>query len=181
MEEIVHIVCGYGEIGQAIGSLISGLKMSIYSRGRFHTLQVHDPEKGMKLSPTNQYNCYVLHICFPYAGPEFIHHVKEYMEVFEPTITIIHSTVPVGTTRKIGGAVVHSPCHGLHPNLAEGIKRFPKQIGYLKVADGAEASAVMTSLGVDYVQLCEAEESEFTKLACSIQYAWNIVLCKERV
>ena len=68
----------------------------------------------------------ILHICFPYSD-KFIESVKTYQSQYEPKYTVIHSTVPVGTSRACGA--LHSPIRGLHPDLTEGIRTFPKFIG----------------------------------------------------
>ena len=65
----------------------------------------------------------ILDICLPY-GENFISTVNSYIDLYLPKLTIIHSTVPVGTTKQISRPVVHSPVRGVHPNLKEGIEKF---------------------------------------------------------
>lgn len=74
-----------------------------------------------------------MHICFPYSE-DFVDEVRRYQKIYEPQYTIIHSTVPPGTSRKCNA--LHSPVRGIHPNLKEGLLTFKKFIG------GQEASKV---------------------------------------
>jgi hypothetical protein len=68
----------------------------------------------------------ILHICFNYSD-DFVNQVKAYQEEYKPEYTVIHSTVPVGVSRKCNA--IHSPIRGLHPNLESGILTFPKFLG----------------------------------------------------
>ena len=72
----------------------------------------------------------ILDICIPGGIKDFIKIVNGYINEYTPELTIIHSTVPVGTTKKLVGSVVHSPVRGVHPNLQEGIETFVKFVGY---------------------------------------------------
>ncbi len=98
------LVIGMGEIGTAIQAIFQC--------------------SGIGKDDEPIYNHYdILHICFPYSKG-FINHVKQYQKRFTPTHTIIHSTVPLGVNRKLDS--IASPCRGIHPNLEEGIRTFPK-------------------------------------------------------
>lgn len=68
----------------------------------------------------------VMHVCIPYSK-NFKKIVLEYKEKFKPQYTIIHSTVPVGTSTDL--IALHSPIRGIHPKLKDGVKTFPKFIG----------------------------------------------------
>lgn len=103
------LVLGAGEIGKAVYSVLS----EVYDTYITDTKKV----KG-------QYD--VLHICFPYSD-KFIDNVNEYQKRHKPKYTVIHSTVPVGTSRKCGAT--HSPVRGMHPYLADSIKTFTKFVG----------------------------------------------------
>ena len=68
---------------------------------------------------------YVLHICFPYFK-DFINEVKSYIEIYQPKYTVIHSTVPIGTSNQC--EAFHSPVRGMHPNMEKGLKTFIKYL-----------------------------------------------------
>jgi UDP-N-acetyl-D-mannosaminuronate dehydrogenase len=61
----------------------------------------------------------VLQICIPVPNKnKFINIAKSYIQEYQPTLTIINSTVPIGTTaelhKQVGGLIAHSPCRGVH-------------------------------------------------------------------
>ena len=77
---MTQLVIGVGEIGLAIKQVLD--------------CDGYDEYKNMT-EVQNEYD--VLHICFPY-NDDFIHQVKAYQKRVNPILTIIHSTVPIGTS-----------------------------------------------------------------------------------
>lgn len=113
----------------------------------------------------------ILNICFPpFEG--FIEAVKKYQIQYKPRLTIIHSTVPVGTSSKLGS--VHSPIHGKHPNLAQGIKTFVKYIGANNPEDAELAEKFLNQAGIKTKIVKNPETSELSKIMCTTQYGLNI-------
>jgi UDP-N-acetyl-D-mannosaminuronate dehydrogenase len=54
----------------------------------------------------------VMHICYPCVGQdEFVKITADYVNRFEPGLTIIESTVPPGTTRKVYEAAKRCIAH----------------------------------------------------------------------
>ena len=96
----------------------------------------------------------IMHVCFPYSE-KFIDEVKTYQEKYKPKYTIIHSTVPMGTSRKC--TALHSPIRGIHPQLADGIKQFVKFIG------GEEASEVADYFRKANLRVMLFDKSETTE------------------
>lgn len=150
------MIVGYGEVGSALREV---LKCDVLD------LAFRDVK-------SEQYE--VLHIAFPYKDKSFIKLVKEYQKEFKPKITIIHSTVPIGTSRKC--QAVHSPIRGVHPNLALGIKIFVKYFGGPKAT---QAAAWFEALGIKVKCYNEQETTEAIKLWDTTQYGWQIILEKE--
>ena len=108
------LIMGGGEIGNSLYSVLSKeYEVSVYD------IKTHSNKHKSKFTS----NVEIIHICFPYSY-KFIQYVKEYQKKFKPKYTIIHSTVPVGTCRKLN--VIHSPCIGIHPHLEESLKNFTK-------------------------------------------------------
>lgn len=116
------LVIGNGEIGSALGAV---LKTN-------YQVMFLDQDKSSEAIIESQ-KPEIIHICFPYSD-NFIQYVKEYQEKYKPKYTVIHSTVPVGTSQLANAT--HSPIRGLHPNLEGGIKAFVKFLG------GPQASEV---------------------------------------
>ena len=96
----------------------------------------------------------VMHICFPYSET-FVENVQGYQKRYEPKYTIIHSTVPVGTSRGVNA--IHSPIRGLHPNLEQGIRTFVKFIG------GEQSSEVADYFRRVGLRVCLFEKAETTE------------------
>ena len=94
------LIIGAGEVGKGLHKVIGGKIMD------------KEPVKG-------EFD--IIHICFPYSK-NFSLEVTKYQLMFKPKFTVIHSTVPIGTSKKL--KAIHSPIRGVHPYLAKGIKTF---------------------------------------------------------
>lgn len=150
-----NLVVGLGEVGLAIQSILK--------------CDGHDPIK--KISSSGRYN--VLHICFPYFDG-FEKQVEEYKNQFGADLVIIHSSVAIGVSSKIGA--VHSPIRGVHPNLEKSIRTFVKLFGGPKAK---EASKIFESFGVKTLTTEKSENTEAMKLWDTTQYGAMIMLNKE--
>jgi hypothetical protein len=114
----------------------------------------------------------IIHICFGY-DESFKSEVKRYQEKFKPKYTVIHSTVPVGTSRELDA--IHSPVVGIHPHLAESIKTFKKFLG------GKGASGVadyFRRAGCNVYLFDDQETTELAKLSQTTFYAMTIEYVK---
>ncbi len=153
-------ILGYGEVGQAIARFYKSPKVK--SRTRTGDLTGVD----------------VLHICIPYSK-DFVRIVKAEINKSAPGLTIIHSTVALGTTKKIGGMIVHSPIRGVHPILGESIKTFVKYIGWDLRAAGVAARKHFQKLGIKTKTVFDSRNTEALKLWSTTQYGLFIILEKE--
>lgn len=161
-------ILGYGEIGSSIGRIVE----------EKHEVTAQDPRLGKKFDKKFD----VMHVCVPFID-KFMDIVAGAIKEHKPKLTIIESTVQVGTTRKIAEAtkasVVHSPCRGVHPNLTEGIKTFVKFVGATNKEDAKAAAEHYASLGIK-AEVCDSpEDTELGKIMSTTYYMANIVFCKE--
>lgn len=117
----------------------------------------------------------IMHVCFPYSD-KFVDYVKEYQEKSGANLIIIHSTLPVGTTSKLGPSAVHSPVRGKHPNLTESIRTFKKFFGGPRAK---EAAKIFSDLGVSVVISDKAENVEAMKLWDTEVYREAVLLNKK--
>lgn len=115
----------------------------------------------------------VLHVCFPWTR-NFDHAVRAYQHVFRPSLTVIHSTVPVGTSRRLHA--VHSPVTGRHPRLAESVRTFRKWFGGSRAAEAADLFA---AVGVQTETTPDAETTEAGKLWQTLQFGLLVAMEKE--
>lgn len=114
----------------------------------------------------------VMHICFSYSDG-FRDEVCLYQKAIKPRYTVIHATVPVGTSEALN--CHHSPIRGTHPGLAESMKTFVTYLAppnmflqqYFKQAD------------IHVMPMSDPKITEAGKLWSLAAYAWNILLEKE--
>ena len=136
------LIIGMGEVGKALYEVLKDY------------YEVETLDKNSK--KVGRFN--ILHICFPYSK-EFISQVKKYQRQYRPKYTIIHSTVPVGTSGKCGA--IHSPIIGQHPDLAKCLKVFVK---YLAGEKASEVADYFRKAGIKIYLFDRPEASELYKL-----------------
>jgi len=176
------IVIGLGEVGRSLASVLAeGKREEVFSHDKVGGT-IEAGEQRLALIATEK-PVGVIHICFPYS-PEFVDEACRYIRLTDAPLVIIHSTVPVGTTRRIqerhhGANVVHSPIHGQHPHLARGIRTFLKYVGGTNEAAVEQALGYFMRHGIKAYPVSSPEASEVSKLLCTLQYGWQIVICKE--
>lgn len=156
-------ILGYGEIGRSLARF--------YENPKIKDLKRDDGLVGVD----------ILHVCIPFDD-KFVGIIKKEIKTIKPKLTIIHSTIAPGTTKKIGGMVVHSPCRGVHPYLYEGLKTFVKYIGADNKEAGEMAKEHLESLGIKTKLVYPSKTSELAKLFCTTYYglciAWHGEMAK---
>jgi UDP-glucose 6-dehydrogenase len=159
-------ILGVGEIGKALHSLyekhgIESIKKDINSKVNFSDLTV-------------------LNVCIPYSK-KFENIVTNQIIDSSARLTIIHSTVPIGTTRNIKSIlthhVVHSPVIGSHPFLRESLETFTKFIGSPDHKAIKLTEEHYDKLKLNYKSFDSYESAETAKLLCTSYYglciAWH--------
>lgn len=123
----------------------------------------------------------IMNICIPYS-PKFMGIVEAYQHCCKPDLTIIHSTVPIGTTVKFADAV-HSPILGKHGNMESSLINFVKWIGGDKAQ---EAANYLKEARLRCKTVETSQETEMLKLVCLAKYGKDIAfagyvndLCKK--
>jgi hypothetical protein len=148
------IVLGLGEVGSALQEVLG---CDGYDNATYEPFT----------PPRDRYN--VLHVAFPYHQ-NFSEDVRSYQQLFSAELTIIYSTVPIGTSEALGA--VHSPIEGKHPNLADSIRRHTRWLG--STDPGLLQVAVNVWLQVPNWGLVKTVESadftEFLKLRSTSRY-----------
>jgi UDP-2-acetamido-3-amino-2,3-dideoxy-glucuronate N-acetyltransferase len=89
-------------------------------------------------------------------------------------LTIIHSTVPIGTTIQIPNAV-HSPILGRHDNMEKSLVSFTKWIGGEKAN---EARDYLEGAGIPCRCVATSDETEALKLLCLAKYGMSIAFAQ---
>src|SRR5262245_17195483 len=138
MNKSKTVVVGLGEVGKPLFELIS----------RCHEVV------GIDISPPANPvgGVDVLHICFPFQIEDFVGETARYIGLFEPRLTIVNSTVAVGTTRAIGErtgkAVAYSPVRGKHTRMLEDFFRYTKFVGAADRLSAEQAARHFKSIGL---------------------------------
>jgi len=158
-----HCIAGFGDVGRGLAEVFNECKVKFVAI-----------DKNSKLEDKFD----VLHICFPYSK-DFVEYVLDYAQRYRPKLTIIHSTVPPGTTSSIGKMirVVHSPIRGRHPSMSNDIKTYTKYFGG-KHAE--EAADIFKGLNIKTKCFEKSEVTELGKLLSNIRWGLNISFAQEQ-
>lgn len=163
------VVVGLGEVGKPLLELVSK----------------HHDAVGVDISPPLKQieQVDVLHVCYPFQIKSFVGETLRYMELFKPALTIIDSTVAVGTTRAIGEKaglpVVNSPVRGKHVRMLEEILVYTKFVGAINPVEGERASEHFQSIGMRTKVLSSPEASELAKLTETTYFGLMIAWAQE--
>ncbi len=163
------VVVGLGEVGSPLFNLISK---------HHHTI-------GVDISPPLEEigHIDVLHVCFPFQIKDFVGETARYIDLFKPKLTIINSTVAVGTTRLIaeqtGAAVVNSPVRGKHARMLDELCEYAKFVGAIEPANARLAAEHFKSIGLKTKILSSPEATELAKLTETTYFGLMIAWAQE--
>jgi UDP-N-acetyl-D-mannosaminuronate dehydrogenase len=163
------LVVGLGEVGKPLLAILSE---------HYHAIgiDIMGPAKPVE-------HVDVMHICYPFGISDFVGETVRYIAEFKPGLTIINSTVGVGTTRKIaalsGADVVHSPVRGKHAHMQEELHHYTKFIGALNAAAAHKAAGHLDSAGFRTRILSSPEATELGKLSETTYFGVMIAWAQE--
>jgi len=163
------VVVGLGEVGRPL----------------FEIASRHHQTIGVDIEPVVKkfQRIDVMHICFPFQVKDFVSEVARRIEQFKPALTIINSTVAVGTTRAVaersGATVVNSPVRGKHVRMVEDLFHYTKFVGALDPAAGERAAGHFQSLGMKTRILSSPEATELAKLTETTYFGLMIAWAQE--
>jgi len=165
----VVVVVGLGEVGKPLLELAS----KHYTAIGVDILP--PPEQIVKID--------FLHICYPFEINNFVAETARYIELFKPTLTIINSTVGIGTTRAIAertsAAVAHSPVRGKHVRMLDELRTYTKFVGAMDPASGQRAAEHFESMGLKTKILSAPEATELAKLSETTYFGLLIAWAQE--
>lgn len=162
------VVVGLGEIGKPLFNLISKRHEAV----------------GVDVAPVNRIDGVdVMHVCYPFQIKDFGGETARYIDLFRPRVTIINSTVAVGTTRSVaertGAAVVNSPVRGKHARMTQELQSYTKFIGGMDRAASEEAARHFASFGLKTRILSSPEATELAKLTETTYFGLMIAWAQE--
>lgn len=161
-------VVGLGEVGKPLFELMS---------------QYHDTV-GVDIAPPERVEPVdVLHICYPFEISDFVGETVHYIDMYNPTLTVINSTVAIGTTRKIaertGSNVVNSPIRGKHACMLEELRLYTKFVGGVTPFASEQAAMHFESVGLTTKTLSSPEATELAKLTETTYFGLLITWAQE--
>jgi UDP-N-acetyl-D-mannosaminuronate dehydrogenase len=163
------VILGLGEVGKPLLQLAS----------KFHDVVGVDVVPPTR--PIEQVS--VLHICYPFEIKDFVGESARYIERYKPEVSVINSTVGIGTTRAVaertGTAVVHSPVRGKHVRMLEELSKYVKFVGAIDPAAGKLAAEHFQSMGMKTKVLSTPEASELAKLTETTYFGLMIAWAQE--
>lgn len=159
---IEQLVIGAGQIGSALKEILSR-KFDVGMRDLANMSFGRVP---------------VLHICFPDC-PDFVADVKEYQRLYSPDLTIIHSSVHIGTTERVGEHTVHSPIRGRHPNLVSEMPKYKKFVGGFDMNDVDKACMIFEAVHWETQGLDNPNVTEALKLVSNVHMGLEIAWRQE--
>jgi UDP-N-acetyl-D-mannosaminuronate dehydrogenase len=164
------IVVGVGEVG---GPLLDLLRTQF---------EAHGVDIG---TPDPLPACDIMHICFPYKGDgnDFVKESVRYIQKFRPSLTIVNSTVGVGTTRRIvevsRATVVYSPVRGKHAKMKQDMLHYVKFVGAIDPAVGKRACEHFEKTGMRTKLVSTPEAAELAKLTETTYFGVLIAWAQE--
>ncbi|MDG6221642.1 MAG: GDP-mannose dehydrogenase [Candidatus Bathyarchaeota archaeon] len=182
MVKPVVLVVGLGEVGHSLYELLKqSRKFDLYC---FDVDEQKMKEIVQDDIPTK---LDILYICYSCGKQEeFVKITVDYINKFKSELTIINSTVPPGTTKKVykitGGNLVHSPIRGMHSSL-QTMKRdllfWTKFVGGIDQKSAELAQKHFEELGLKTKVLSGPTETELAKLFSTTYRAWMIACFQE--
>jgi len=163
------LVVGLGEVGAALAAILD----------RKETVLRHDLERVKIEEPVG-----IMHLCIPFqTAHQFETVALGYIGRFQPSLTIINSTVLPGTTRSIGrksaSPVAYSPVRGKHVRMQEDLIRYFKYVAAPDRTDAASAEAHFQAAGMKTRRMTEVESLELAKLAETTYFGACIAFAQE--
>lgn len=158
------VMGGMGKVGHAITQVLAEAGRPVMSWDKEVV-----PDVG---------KCEFLHVAIPYSR-EFIREVKKGMMRYKPNIVIVHSTVPVGTTRKFGRKAVHSPVRGQHNNLNGAMRDIVKYVGGVVMEKAEKVKSLLALCSVPVEVWKKPEDTELMKLLCLSRFLNDLAFYEE--
>jgi UDP-N-acetyl-D-mannosaminuronate dehydrogenase len=152
----IAAVIGLGEVGRPL--------LQIFERAGRPAIGVDVDRAGLPERGAVD----VMHVCFPFEIPDFVGEVTDYIGLLEPAVTVINSTVAVGTTREVhertGARLAHSPVRGKHARMVDELSSYVKYIGAIDEGTAADVAAHFDSIGIRSTIVSSPETTELGKL-----------------
>jgi len=153
MQDSTVVVVGMGEVGKPLFNILSRTYRTI----------------GVDIEPVElDGGCDVLHICYPFQMKDFLGVTAAYIEKYQPKLTIINSTLGVGTTRKVqervAAPVAYSPVRGKHVKMEQDMLHYKKFVAGFDAGVTKQAAEHFAAAGFKTATFPNPEAGEVSKL-----------------
>lgn len=169
------VVIGLGVVGNALLDLAVEKGFEVYG------LDI-DPRKSLHTIDQIDQPVDFVHIAFPYSK-KFVDEVINYIYKLRPLATLIHSTVPPGTTRaifeKTSMCVAYTPIRGMHHKMRKHIEMWTKWVAVLPREKESEVVSHLRNLGLKVRIAPNPESLELAKLWETVYRAIMIAAWQE--
>ncbi len=163
------MVVGLGEIGKPL----------------LEVLSKHYEAVGIDIIPPSDLPKHVdvMHVCYPFRIPDFEGETIRYIQRFNPKVTVLNSTVAIGTTRSIanrtGAKVVNSPVRGKHIRMAADLLHYDKFVGGIDIESADQVVQHFHVAGMKTRVLSSPEATELAKLTETTYFGLIIAWAQE--
>ncbi len=163
------VVAGLGEVGRPLFELLSAHYRTV-------GIDIKTPAE-----PVGEVD--VLHVCYPFEIKDFVGETARYIRDYKPRLTIINSTVAVGTTRTVaertGVAVANSPVRGKHVRMLQEMRGYTKFVSAIDASDAEYAAEHFKAAGLKTKILAAPEATELAKLTETTYFGLMIAWAQE--
>jgi UDP-glucose 6-dehydrogenase len=164
------LIVGLGEVGAALAEVLERSQPDLLR----HDIERRDFPDAIGL----------MHICIPYQSrQQFEGAALEYIERFQPQLTIINSTVIPGTTRRLarlsGSRLAYSPVRGKHARMTTDLLRYSKFVAAEDDQIAAAAEEHFHNAGMKTHRVAILETLELAKLAETTYFGIQIAFAQE--
>lgn len=163
------MVVGLGEVGKPL----------------LEVLSKHYETVGIDITPPLDLpeHVDVMHVCYPFRIHDFAGETIRYIQRFKPKVTVLNSTVAVGTTRSIadraGAKVVNSPVRGKHIRMAADLLHYDKFVGAFDAESAGQVARHFQGAGMKTRVLSSPEATELAKLTETTYFGLIIAWAQE--
>jgi UDP-N-acetyl-D-mannosaminuronate dehydrogenase len=159
------LVVGMGQIGTAVAQTIA----------KCDDVLTYDVRDGavVEIAAVD-----ILHVCIPFKDEaSFLATVQYYIKFYKPMHVLIWSTVAIGTTKKINGAV-HSPVEGRHPALTMSVRTMVRWLGANNEGEGEFFAKYFKELWIKPHVVNNSDFTEFLKLRSTSRFGINLAFAE---
>lgn len=165
---MTDLIVGMGEVGSTLYALFTSRGIDVMGTDRVSAL-----ERNYIKNKHVEF----MHICIPYH-PQISKDIEFFSMQHHPDFIVIHSTVPVGTCRKIQErlitrAVIASPTNGVHSRFLEDMMRYTKHYAIVDELFSYKANDIIDGMRQRFPQvkrMSSQETCELAKLLCDTTY-----------